>query len=374
MDKHKRRMTGEDGSKQKVSKQDPVWRIPGTPPPRGITNPGGQCAINVAMKLYFHIPSITHIPGLQQIQTLKSNLDRYGTGESPLTLGHLHSIFPQSTKTSAQDVGEILDKISTFIPKDQEGLPLITLLDPKTSIYSSLQKCQTWNYSQGDGDKNTLIFQINRVSLKGQKWTSNMTYPIALDLQKCQSSKGQKTDTHHTLKTVVVHKGSSVTRDKGHYVVYIQPTNSRNWALFDDQTVSWVQEEEVIHQGANLLIYSRQPPPTLFGESRANQMITDRLDPPNSTTSRQRQGRDSIGTVPPGNDEKHPNHPVSPPLTRVSIEQDQPKNIPVRTPHTTPLPESFGPGSSSDPNMDRTRTGYCIIHQVMQLHPRKTDD
>ena len=65
-----------------------------------------------------------------------------------------------------------------------------------------------------------------------------MTYPGALDLQKCQPSKGQKTGTHHSLKAVVVHKGSSV--NKGHYVVYIQPANSRNWALFDDQTVSWV--------------------------------------------------------------------------------------------------------------------------------------
>ena len=41
-DTHKRRMTGEGGSKQKVSKQGPVWRIPGAPPPRGITNPGGH--------------------------------------------------------------------------------------------------------------------------------------------------------------------------------------------------------------------------------------------------------------------------------------------------------------------------------------------
>jgi hypothetical protein len=163
-DKHKRRMIGDGGSKQKVRKQDPVWRIPGAPPPRGIINLGGQCTINVAMQLYFHIPSITHIPGLRRIQALQSNLDRYGSGDGPLTLDHLHSIFPQPTKTSAQDVGEIFDRIATLIPKEQEGLPHITLIDPGTSIYSSLQNCQTWNYSQGDGDENILIFQINRVS------------------------------------------------------------------------------------------------------------------------------------------------------------------------------------------------------------------
>jgi hypothetical protein len=138
------------------------------------------------------------------------------------------------------------------------------------------------------------------VSLKGQKITSNMTYPSALDLQKCQPSKGQKTGTHHFLKAVVVHTGSSV--NKGHYVVYIQPTNSRNWALFNDQTVSWVQEEEVLHQRAALLIYSRQPPPTLFGENRANQQIINRLDSPNHMTSRQQQGRDITDSVSPGKD------------------------------------------------------------------------
>ncbi len=122
--------------------------------------------------------------------------------------------------------------------------------------------------------------------------------------------------------------------NKGHYVVYIQPANSRNWALFNDQTVSWVQEEEVLHQKAALLIYSRQTPPTRFGDNRANQQTTDSLDPLNSMTSRQQEGRDSIGSVPLGKDKTHSTHPASPPLTRVGTEQGHPKNIPARTPHT----------------------------------------
>ncbi len=76
LDKNKLRTTGEDGSKQKFIKQEPVWIIPGSPPSRDIVNPGGRCSVNAALQLYFHIPSITHIPELQQIQTLKSNLDR----------------------------------------------------------------------------------------------------------------------------------------------------------------------------------------------------------------------------------------------------------------------------------------------------------
>ena len=64
-DRHKRKLTGEGGSRQKASKQGPIWRIPDAPPPRGLTNSGGQCSINVAMQIYFQIPSITSIPGLK---------------------------------------------------------------------------------------------------------------------------------------------------------------------------------------------------------------------------------------------------------------------------------------------------------------------
>ena len=166
-----------------------------------------------------------------------------------------------------------------------------------------------------------------------------MTYPGALNLQKCQSFKGQKTGTHHFLKAVVVHKGSSVNR--GHYVVYIQPGNSRNWALFDDQTVSWVQEEETLHQEAAHLIYSRQLPPTLFGENKGNQQIMD-TGPPKTMTSHQQHGRDSSGTVPPGQDEEHLTHPASPQPTQIGPERSQPKSIPEGTPRTMEITDQAG--------------------------------
>jgi hypothetical protein len=291
------------------------------------------------MQIYFQIPSITSIPGLQKIQALKSNLDRYSTGEGPFTLSQLHSILPSPSKINSQDVGEILDRITLLTTEDKGGLPRIIHLDPTASLYSSLQGCQAWNFSQGDGNENTFIFQINRVSPKGQKITSNMTYPGALNLQKCQPSKGQKTGTHHFLKAVVVHKGSSVNR--GHYVVYIQPGNSRNWALFDDQTVSWVQEEEALHQEAALLIYSRQLPPTLFGESKGNQQIMD-TGPPKTMTSHQQHRRDSSGTMPPGQDEEHLTHPASPQPTQIGPERSQPKSIPEGTPRTMEITDQAG--------------------------------
>jgi hypothetical protein len=132
----------------------------------------------------------------------------------------------------------------------------------------------------------------------------------------------QKTGTHHTLKAVVVPLFTELPLcNKGHYVVYIQSANSRNWSLFDDQTVRWVQEEEVLHQEAALLIYSRQSPPTLFDENKTNQQIMDRLDSPNPMISRQQQGRDITSSISPGKDEKHSTHQVSLPPTRVGTEQ-----------------------------------------------------
>jgi hypothetical protein len=207
------------------------------------------------------------------MKTLKSKLDRYGSGDGPLTLDYLHSIFPQSDKARVQDVGEILtlifSKTLTVSPRERERFSLVILIDPGPTLYSSLQNCLTWNYSQDYGNKATLIFQINRVAMTGQKETNRTTYPIGLNLKNCQPHKGKKTGIHHSLKSVVVHKGDLV--DEGHYVVYIQPSDGKSWALFDDQTVKWVKEEEVLRQEVFLLIYSWTPPPILFDERKGNQ-------------------------------------------------------------------------------------------------------
>ena len=46
----------------------------------------------------------------------------------------------------------------------------------------------------------------------------------------------------------------------------------------------------------------------------------------------------------------------------------------IRTKPPTPLPKSFRIGPSSDPNMDRTRTGPRIVHQVMWISPLAAGD
>ena len=60
--------------------------------------------------------------------------------------------------------------------------------------------------------------------------------------------------TEYELQAVVVHQGDS---KKGHYITFIKPAGGPHWALFDDDSVKWVQEQEVLDQEATILVYTR---------------------------------------------------------------------------------------------------------------------
>jgi hypothetical protein len=211
-----------------------------------------------------------------------------------------------------------------------------------------------------------------------------------LDLKKYQPHKGQQTGIHHTLKEVVTHKGGSV--DKGHYVTYIQSSYGKSWTLFEDQTVKWVKEEEVLCQEAFLLIYFRTTPPILFDGRKTNQPTKSTREPPTTTTQHQPPllGSDITGTVSPVSREEPTDQPDSL-LTSMDDENDQHGNTTVpRLPaektgeiingvdslinhHTmsiwtepkTPFHNTLKSRYSKDSNMDRARTGHCILHQDM---------
>ncbi len=48
--------------------------------------------------------------------------------------------------------------------------------------------------------------------------------------------------------------------------------------------------------------------------------------------------------------------------------------VAIWTEPTTPLHHSLGPECSLDPNMDRSRTGHRILHQIMWFYPLATGD
>jgi hypothetical protein len=54
-------------------------------------------------------------------------------------------------------------------------------------------------------------------------------------------------------------------------------------------------------------------------------------------------------------------------IDKIINRMDLPNNhhtMVIRTKPSTPLPKSFRIRPSSDPNMDRTRTGYHVVYQI----------
>ncbi len=133
----------------------------------------------------------------------------------------------------------------------------------------------------------------------------------------------------------MVHKGESV--DKGHHVDCIQPSYDQSWALFDEQTVKWVKEEEVLRQEAFLLIYFLTTPPIVFDGRKTNQPTNITRETPTTTTQHQPPllGSDITGTVSPESREEPTYQPDSL-LTSMDDENDQHGNRKTqpRTSHT----------------------------------------
>jgi hypothetical protein len=97
-----------------------------------------------------------------------------------------------------------------------------------------------------------IIFQIDRTDLTGRKNATTTQFQLKLD-RLCQHLVGCK-GAEHELQTVIVHQGNAT---KGHYITFLKPSGDPHWALFDDDTVQWVQEKGVLDQEATILVYTR---------------------------------------------------------------------------------------------------------------------
>ncbi len=123
---------------------------------------------------------------------------------------------------------------------------------------------------------------------------------------------------------MVVHRGNS---KKGHYIIFLKPGGGPHWALFDDDTVQWVQEKGVLDQEATILVNTRQDgrcmvenetitipddgqvdgsPPLEIGESRINHSGSATTTTGGGTLEKQ-------GTREPPDDTLQPTAPSYPP-------------------------------------------------------------
>ncbi|KAL0915510.1 hypothetical protein M5K25_015935 [Dendrobium thyrsiflorum] len=90
------------------------------------------------------------------------------------------------------------------------------------------------------------------------KLNKRVTFPENLDLTPYMSSSGDGTD-HYTLYGVVVHLDMLNASFFGHYICYIKNYQGL-WYKIDDCKVVKVEVEEVLAQGAYMLLYRRRNP------------------------------------------------------------------------------------------------------------------
>ncbi|KAF9615441.1 hypothetical protein IFM89_023547 [Coptis chinensis] len=87
------------------------------------------------------------------------------------------------------------------------------------------------------------------------KLNKRVTFPETLDLGPYMSEPGNSTDFYH-LYAVVVHVDMLNASYFGHYICYVKGLCG-NWFKVDDCKVATVDLEEVLAQGAYMLLYSR---------------------------------------------------------------------------------------------------------------------
>ncbi|NWX81299.1 UBP19 hydrolase, partial [Alca torda] len=112
---------------------------------------------------------------------------------------------------------------------------------------------------------NILIIQLKRFSFRSFIWRDKINdmvdFPVrSLDLSKfCIGRKGEQQLPMYDLYAVINHYGGMIG---GHYTAYARLPNDKNsqrsdvgWRLFDDSTVTTVDESQVVTRYAYVLFY-----------------------------------------------------------------------------------------------------------------------
>ncbi|NWW78040.1 UBP19 hydrolase, partial [Climacteris rufus] len=118
---------------------------------------------------------------------------------------------------------------------------------------------------------NVLIIQLKRFSFRSFIWRDKINdmvdFPVRnLDLSKfCIGRKGEQQLPMYDLYAVINHYGGMIG---GHYTAYARLPNDKNsqrsdvgWRLFDDSTVTTVDESQVVTRYAYVLFYRRRNSP-----------------------------------------------------------------------------------------------------------------
>ncbi|XP_067397000.1 ubiquitin carboxyl-terminal hydrolase 19 isoform X2 [Emydura macquarii macquarii] len=117
---------------------------------------------------------------------------------------------------------------------------------------------------------NVLIIQLKRFSFRSFIWRDKINdmvdFPVRLDLSKfCIGQKDEQQQPMYDLYAVINHYGGMIG---GHYTAYARLPSDKNsqrsdvgWRLFDDSTVTTVDESQVVTRYAYVLFYRRRNSP-----------------------------------------------------------------------------------------------------------------
>eukprot|EP00061_Rhincodon_typus_P017644 g46424.t1 len=149
---------------------------------------------------------------------------------------------------------------------------------------------------------NVLIIQLKRFSFRNFIWRDKINdmveFPIRnLDLSKfCIGVKDVRQPPIYDLYAVINHYGGMIG---GHYTAYARLPNDKNsqrsdvgWRLFDDSTVTTVDESQVVARHAYVLFYRRRNSPVVRpSRTRAATRGTECTAEAEGTASQEQKGR-----------------------------------------------------------------------------------
>ena len=96
-----------------------------------------------------------------------------------------------------------------------------------------------------------LVIVLKRFTNDGRKNTTNIEYPINLDLNKY--ILGYNKNAKYNLYGIVCHMGSI---NGGHYIA-IAKNNSNQWKIYNDNNITNCNDNNIINNKAYILFYKK---------------------------------------------------------------------------------------------------------------------
>ncbi|CAF4593958.1 unnamed protein product [Rotaria socialis] len=157
------------------------------------------------------------------------------------------------TRSQQKPSTTLLDCFKHFTKKEVLSDDDLWYCTKCTELKKATKKIDLWLLPK------VLIVQLTRFSQTGDSWNKNdllIDCPIDdLDLSQYVLNPTEKAKAKYNLIAVSNHMGDV---GGGHYTAYAKNSHDKKWHIFDDSSVSAINETGVISKAAYILIYQQQ--------------------------------------------------------------------------------------------------------------------